>query len=296
MPLLAFAGNWQVAALLIILERFGKAIRTPARDAMLSYATKHTGRGWGFGLHEALDQIGAVVGPLFITVLLFFKESYQWGFASLLIPALLALIMLTFARVSFPRPQDMEVQQLSLKTKGLPKTYWIYLLAVGLVGAGYADFALIAYHFQKASIISPMWIPLLYSIAMAVDGIAALIMGRLYDIRGIAILAGATLISSLFAPFVFFGHLYGAIIGMILWGIGMGAQESIMRAIVATLVSPNKRGSAYGVLNLVFGVFWAAGSALMGFFYDISIVYLVSFSIIAQLAAIPLFLIVNPKK
>lgn len=289
-PLLAVAGNWQIAAFLIILERFGKAIRAPARDAMLSYATQKTGRGWGFGLHEALDQIGAVIGPLMITALLLFHKSYQVAFATLLVPAILALIFLIATRIVYPKPEKMEAQQSHLEMKKFPKQYWIYILAVGLVAAGYVDFALIAYHFQKASSISSLWIPFFYAIAMGVDGISALIMGRLFDLKGVLVLAFVTAIASLFAPLVFWGSFYGVLIGMILWGIGMGAQESIMRAIVAELIPPHKRGSGYGILNLGFGVFWAVGSAIMGFFYDISLIYLVAFSMTMQLASIPLLL------
>lgn len=295
-PLLAFANNWKIAGLLIILERFGKAIRVPARDAMLSFAAKHTGRGWGFGLHEALDQIGAVVGPLLIAALLLFNESYRIGFAALSLPAILAIVVLLLARYSYPRPQDLEPVKLSLKTGGLTKTYWIYLLAVGFVAAGYVDFALIAYHFQKASIVSPVWIPFLYAIAMAVDGLSALIIGRVFDWKGISFLAFITLFASLFAPFVFLGDFTGAVIGMVFWGVGMGAQETIMRAIVARLVPPHKRGSAYGLLNTSFGIFWAIGSALIGFFYDISLIYVVVFSLVMQIAAIPLFLTVRLRK
>jgi len=105
-PLLALAGSWQLAAILIIAERAGKAIRNPPRDAMLSHATKEMGRGWGFGLHEALDQIGAVLGPLIVTAVLYFKGSYRTGFAVLLIPALLALSVLLVTRLFYPRPRD----------------------------------------------------------------------------------------------------------------------------------------------------------------------------------------------
>lgn len=319
-PLLALAGTWQVAAFFIVLERLGKAIRAPARDAMLSYASKQTGRGWGFGLHEALDQIGAVLGPLLITGVLLFHESYRLGFALLAIPAALALIVLATTRFSYAKPHEMEVYKgPPVGTKGLrvcsqipkwqknhqkiarfgicedtlTKKYWIYLIAVGLVAAGYVDFALIAYHFKKASSISSTWIPFFYAVAMGVDGLAALIVGRLFDFKGIVVLAIVTGIASLFAPFVFWGNFYGILFGMVLWGIGMGSQESIMRAFVAELVPPHKRGSAYGVLNLGFGVAWAIGSAVMGLLYDISLVYLIAFSIFTQLASIPFLLVLR---
>lgn len=295
-PLLALANNWELAAFLIVLERIGKAIRVPARDAMLSYASKQTGHGWGFGLHEALDQIGAILGPLLISVLLYFKESYQFSFAFLLLPAILSLITLTLARIAYPRPQDLEPQALSITNKGLSNSFWIYSLAVGFVALGFVDFALIAYHFQKASSLTPIWIPFFYSVAMAVDGLAALVMGKFYDTKGLKVLMFVTAISAFFVPLVFFGGFYIALLGIILWGIGMGSQESIMRAVVATLVPSHKRGSAYGMLSLVFGTFWASGSFLKGYLYDVSILSLVIFSLIAQIASIPIFLLVKTSK
>lgn len=295
-PLLALAGNWQVAAFLIILERFGKALRVPPRDAMLSYATKKVGRGFGFGLHEALDQIGAVIGPLMMSAVLFLHKDYKVAFATLLVPAILALIFLIVTRVIYPKPEEMELETPHLQTKGFSKTYWLYILAVGFVAAGYVDFALIAYHFQKTTSISSSWIPFFYAIAMGVDGLSALLMGRLFDLKGISTLAFFTALASLFAPLVFYGNFYAILIGMVLWGIGMGAQESMMRAIVAELVPPSKRGSAYGILNLGFGVFWALGSAIMGLFYDISLIYLVAFSMLMQLVAIPFFLKIKLQK
>jgi MFS family permease len=289
-PLLALTHHWMTAAFLIIVERFGKALRSPPRDAMLSYATKEVGRGWGFGVHEALDQIGAVLGPLFIAFVLFLQGSYQVAFACLAVPAALAFCMLLTARVTYPSPEKMEKVALSLQTRGFSKSYWLYIFAVGFVALGYADFALISYHFQKADVISPIWISLLYAIAMGVDGIAALVMGKVFDLKGIFVLAGVTLIASLFAPLVFLGSLSWVIWGMVLWGIGLGAQESIMRSVVASLVLPNQRGTAYGLMNLVFGVFWAIGSIVIGFLYDISSLYVTIFCLVAQWISVPLFL------
>ena len=173
-PLLALTGNWPLAAALMILERLGKAIRNPSRDAMLSYATKETGRGWGFGLHEAMDQIGAIVGPLIVSVVLYYQGTYQTSFAILLIPAICALSVLALAQFLYPRPQDLEIETQSVKVEGFSKKYWLYIAAVSCVAAGYVDFSLIAYHFEKMSVISNVWIPVFFSIAMAADGLAAL--------------------------------------------------------------------------------------------------------------------------
>jgi len=287
-PLLALAGRWELAAFLIILERAGKAIRNPARDAMLSHATLKVGRGWGFGLHEAMDQIGAMLGPLIVAGVLYFKGTYQTGFAILLIPAVLTICVLLAAWRLYPHPRELERAAPELKTKGLSRVYWLYLAAMALTAAGYADFPLIGYHFQKASTVSTDWIPVFYAVAMGVDAVAALFFGRWFDRKGLSVLMVSVLISAFFAPLVFFGGFYGSLAGMALWGVGMGAQESIMRAAIAGMVSSNKRGTAYGVFNTGYGVFWFVGSALMGIFYDFSIPALVAFSMVTQFVSMAL--------
>lgn len=292
-PLLALAGRWEVAAVLIIAERMGKAIRTPSRDAMLSHATKELGRGWGFGLHEALDQVGAVVGPLIVAGVLYFRGSYQSSFGVLLVPALSALSVLLAARLLYPRPQDLEVGPPKLETKGFQPRFWLYLGAVALLAAGYADFPLIAYHFKRVASVPDDWIPIVYAVAMGVDALAALLFGRLFDRMGISVLILASLPSSLFAPLVFSRGFSAALAGMALWGVGMGAQESVMRAAIAEMVPMHRRGAAYGVFNTGYGVFWFCGSALMGVLYDVSIPWLIAFSVVTQLASIPLFLLVR---
>jgi MFS family permease len=147
---------------------------------------------------------------------------------------------------------------------------------------------LIGYHFQKSSAVPTDWIPVFYSVAMGVDAVAAMIFGRLYDRKGIPILIISVLISTFFAPLVFLGEFYGSLIGMALWGVGMGAQESIMRAAVAGMVTSDKRGTAYGIFNTGYGVFWFVGSALMGVFYDLSLPVLIAFSMLTQLVSVPL--------
>lgn len=292
-PLLALTGHWWSAAVLMIIERMGKAIRVPSRDAMLSHAGQKMGMGWVFGLHEALDQTGAMLGPVIVALVLYFKGSYHESFAILLIPALLALTVLGCARWLYPNPQALEIEHNNIKAKGMDSSYWIYLTGASLIAAGYADFPLMAYHFQKTALLSPAWIPVFYSISMGANVIVAPLLGHFYDRRGFLILILITILSSFFAPLVFFGNFKLALIGVILWSLGVGAHESLMRAIVANMVPKEKRGSAYGVFNTGFGVFWFLGSFLMGVLYDISIPLLVAFSLIIQLLAVPLLWIVR---
>jgi MFS family permease len=294
-PLLALAGNWQVAAILMIIERIGKGVRVPPRDAMLSYATQHMGRGWGFGLHEALDQIGAILGPVIVAITFYIRNDYQTGYAILLIPALLALSVLTLARFMYPRPQDLEISQTRLQLEGFTKNFWLYVLATAFLAAGFADFPLVAYHFQKTSVVSENLIPILYSVAMGVDAIAALIFGRLFDRLGLSTMILVAALSACFAPLVFLGNFSLALLGMAFWGIGMGAQESIMRAALAGMIAPEKRGLAYGLFNTVYGFAWFLGSVFIGVLYDTSISWLVAFSVTAQLASIPIFFILRKR-
>ncbi len=289
-PLLALAGRWETAALLIVLERTGKALRTPARDVMLSYATREVGRGWGFGVHEALDQIGALAGPLLVAWTLHARGGYPRAFAVLAAPALAALAVLAMARLLYPEPRKLDSAAQPSPAKGLPRAFWVYVAASGLVAAGYVDFALIAFHLKNAALTPETWIPLLYAAAMGVDALAALGFGRLFDRLGVPVLAIVSLIAAPLAPLVFLGRAGSAVAGIMLWGVGLGAQESVLRAAVAEMAPAERRGAAYGTFQAVFGCSWFAGSALMGVLYEISLPALAAVSAALQLASVPLFL------
>jgi len=285
-PLLAFAGTWQIAAGLMIAERTGKAIRTPPRDVLLSSAAMRVGKGFGFGLHEAMDQIGAVLGPVVVAVMLMVFGTYSAGFAVLAVPAVLGLGVLMVGQRLYPNPQEFEPKGLNLEGEGLPRIFWVYLTAVGLIGAGFADFPLIAFHLQQTGIGNTSQIALIYALAMGIDAIAALVFGRWFDRVGLTSLLIAVALSSLSAPLVFLGKTPFILAGMVLWGIGMGAQESIMRAAIAGMVPPERRGSAFGIFATGYGLSWFLGSAIMGVLYDQSIGLLIGFSVVIQWIAI----------
>jgi MFS family permease len=296
-PLLAWAPNWQIAGLLIVAERIGKAIRNPPRDVMLSHAAKQVGLGFGFGLHEALDQFGALLGPLVVAAMIARHHGdYRAAFASLLVPAILTVILIFTARLLYPKPEDLEATSVpDVHASGLPTVFWIYLIGAALVAAGFADFSLMAFHFEKAAVIPKIWVPLFYSVAMAVSGVGSLIFGRLFDRAGIWILVPLTLISAASAPLVFLGGFWLALIGSALWGLGMGVHESIIPAAVATMVPQQRRPSAYGTFTAAYGVAWFIGSVIIGKLYDVSLSALIGFSIAAQLLAIPIFVSVRKR-
>src|SRR6266403_2777492 len=263
-PALALAGNWQLAAVLIIAERTGRAIRKPVVDAMISYAGKSIGRGWVFGLNEGLDQAGATFGPLIVAFVLYVRGGYRAGFGVLLVSALLCLATLVLARMWYPRPHELEGKSAEfLETKGFSKAYWIYVTAGAFIAAGFADFSLIAFHFKKVAIISDTTIPLFYAVAMGAGALTNLVFGRLFDRFGFPIAATAFFCGAFFAPLVFLGQFWLILTGMVLWGIGMGAQNSLLKAMLADVIAPSKRSTGFGLFYTAFGVAWFLGSAAM---------------------------------
>ena len=293
-PLLAWAGYWQIAAVLMIAERTGKAIRNPTRDAMLSYASKETGRGWGFGLHEFMDQLGATLGPLLVAAVLYYKkDNFHDAYLILLLPALCALSILLAARKLYPSPQDLEIKVVNREEAGKIATpaFVLYTIAAMCLATGYADYPLIAFHFKQKALFTDAGIAIVYSVAMMSEAFSALLIGRLFDRMGTVVLIGATALSLFFAPLVFWMNAQWAITGMILWGIGMGAQGSILKAIVADMIPPQKRATAFGLFDTFYGIAWFAGSALMGYLYDVSLTGLVAFSMNMQTITIIILVI-----
>jgi MFS family permease len=288
-PALALAGNWPLAAGLIIAERTGRAIRNPSTNAMLSFAGKHIGSGWVFGLNEALDQTGATIGPLLIALVLFQRGNFRNGFALLLVPAILAIAIVIAARYFFPNPHDLEASP-PIRTQKLPARYWMYMIASACIAAGFADFSLIAYHFQKTAAVTTDMIPIYYAVAMAMGALGALIFGKLLDVIGFSVVVATFFLSAFFAPLVFWGHTWTALVGMILWGIGSGAQGSLLRSIVTELIPSDKRSTAFGLFDTGFGIAWFAGSWLMGILYGCSLTGLIIFSVVSQLLSLPIFI------
>ena len=291
-PLLALAGSWEIAVVLIVAERMGRALRAPTRDAMLSHAATRTGAGWAFGLHEAMDTTGAIIGPLAVSAALYLGQGYTTSFAMLVVPAILSIIVLLVARSQFPAPRDLEVVEPIRQPKALPAKFWLFSVAAAFVGAGYADFSLLAYHFGKAAIVAPPWIPILYAIAMVAAALAALGLGRWFDRTGISVLVPVTVISALSAPLAFLGGPALVTLGVICWGIGMGAQESVMRAVVGSMAAADRRGTAFGLFHAIFGVAWFIGSAVLGIIYDHSVVGVAVLSLVLQLLAVPILFVV----
>jgi MFS family permease len=285
-PLLAFAGNWWAAAVLIVLERAGKAVRNPAANTMMSRAGEHIGQGWAFGLHEAMDQAGALIGPLIAALVLARHHDYRLALLWLGVPAMLTLVSVGVAALRYPYAGDVRAVQHSETSGGLTRAFWLYTGCAALFAFGFADFSLAAYHYAKSAILTPAAIPIVYAGAMGASGISSLLFGRWFDRRGLLVLIPGFVVAALAPPLMFLGGATLAILGTVLWGIALGVQDAIMSAAIAVLVPEAYRARAYGIFPALYGLAWFAGSALLGVLYDVSLVALVAIAMLAQLLAL----------
>ncbi|GFM18181.1 MULTISPECIES: MFS transporter [Mycobacteriaceae] len=296
-PFLGLAGAVWVAAVLVIAERVGKAVRSPAKDTLLSHATSVTGRGRGFAVHEAMDQVGAFVGPLAVAgMLVIFGGDYRPTFALLALPGVAVLVLLLWLRARVPEPAAYEViaatesssasDGAQLFVRALPRAFWVYAGFSAATMVGFTTFGVLSFHLVDRRIVSVALVPVIYATAMAADAVAALATGWMYDRRGARVLVALPLLAALVPVFAFQGAVSSVVIGALLWGAAVGIQESTLRAVVADLVEPARRATAYGVYAAVIGVAAAAGGALTGLLYSQSVGALIAVVIAIQVASL----------
>lgn len=289
-PLLAFAGQWQIAALLFILERVGKAIRSPGKDTMLSFAAKHVGTGYGFGIVEAIDQFGAFLGPFLLTLSFGLTNSYRLGFLWTFIPVIFLLGILTYLRIKVPAPERLETslskEPGTVETNHtLPSSFWWYIAFSLISMIGFVSFPLLSFHISQHHIVSPTWIPILYAIAMGVDAIVALYVGKHYDRSGFKVLLWIPILNLPVVLLGFLNNLWMIGIAVVCWGALMGIQETVMKAVIADLIPTGQRGRAYAILNIILGLSMLIGSSMMGWMYEASLSILIGFVVVTQLIA-----------
>jgi MFS family permease len=296
-PALALAGNWQTAAMLIVLERIGKAVRNPAGNTMMSHAGEEIGQGWAFGLHEALDQFGALAGPLIAAFVLARHGAYRDAFLWLGLPAAVTIVLVGIAAWRFPQAANVPAAPQNGRESNLNRSFWLYTAAAALIAFGFADYPLIAFHFGRAHIVAATLIPVFYAGAMAASGASSLLFGRSFDARGLRVMIPGVLTGVFVAPLVFLGGFAAALSGVLLWGVALGVQSSVMSAAVARMVPAHGRARAFGIFTAIFGVAWFFGSTALGALYEVSLFWLVVISVLPQIAAlIPLWLAIGAMK
>ena len=291
-PAMALAPSWQAAAALILAERIGRAIRKPTVEAMLSYSTGKLGKGWVYALNTAMDETGATLGPLLMGLVLFMKGNYRTGYALLLISSLLALASLVAARMVFPLPERLEEGgEKAARAKGFAKGYWLYMIAGAFFAAGLMSFEFISYHLSSRGTVTEHWIPVFLAISTGMGVIASLVLGRLYDKLGIGVVVAAVCLSALFSPLVFMGGFWVALVGLVLWGIGYATQDTLLKALIASVLPEGRRNLAFGLFYLGYGGGWLVGSVIAGLLYEHSRTALIVFSVAVQLASVPFLIL-----
>lgn len=292
-PFLGVASVLWVAATLVIAERVGKAVRSPAKDTLLSHATSVTGRGRGFAVHEAMDQVGAITGPLVVAGMLTLTHgNYLPTFAVLAVPGAAALALLFWLRRRVPHPERYEAHAdthdspTAHQKLQLPIRFWLYAGFSGMTVSGFATFGVLSFHMVDRGILAPAAVPLVYAVAMAAAAISALFSGWAYDRIGPKTLVVLPIVGAVVPMLAFTDSLMGIVLGALLWGAAIGIQESTLRAVVADLVPPARRATAYGVYAAVLGTATAVGGTLTGYLYEVSIPMLIGVVGVIQLVAL----------
>ena len=304
-PFMASAGL-ALACFLILAERFGKAVRSPAKTALLAHAASPIGLGRGMGVHKALDQVGAVSGPLLVAAVAAVTGALWPALAVLIIPGTAALLVLAWIRRRMGDPVRPPLENhsgVSATTSverpprpkrrrvighGLPVAFWLFASAAGAATAGLVTFGVISYHLTTDRVVPVATIPLIYAAAMAAEALAALATGGLFDrIKGRTLLALPFLVATVPA-LAFSASPAIAILGVLIWGCAMGIQDSTVKALVADLVHSTRRATAYGVFAAVQGTAAIAGGAMAGALYQRSLPILITTVAVIQIGALVL--------
>lgn len=293
-PLVAVTGNLAAAGLLYNGERVGKAVRTPARDTMLAHASAGIGRGRAFGLHEALDQTGAVTGPLLMAAVLALGGQYELAFGLLAVPGAVAILALGRLRRRAPDPLAWEPSAHLAEGKklrlgaDLPGVFWRYAAFSAVTMFGFATWAQLGFHDTTRHLVSPGVVPVLYAGAMAAAAAASVGFGRVYDRFGLRGLFVLPLLAAAVPPLAFSNTVALLVIGALVWGAATGVHDSTMRAAVADLVPAGHRGAGYGTFTAIYGLAWLGGAVVIGALYDHGTAVVAGFVLVVQAIAVAL--------
>lgn len=304
-PLLSLSNTWQIAAILIFIERLGKGLRSPAKDTIISYAAKRVGTGYGFGISELLDQLGAFIGPFLLTIFFYYQRKeiglpeYQEAYRLLWIPYLLLMLVLIFTYFKFQQPETLEKKG-SLELINFQRIFWLYGLFIFLTTMGLINFGILGYHLKVTGIATDYQIPFFYALAMLVDAIIGIVVGKYYDhIKSQYKKENASVILLLIIPiltiisicFLFIVNIFLAFLGILIWGAIVGLHETLMKAVVTDLSSTKNRGTLFGMFHIVYGIAIFLGSTIVGYLYELSLLWLVIVLVGIEILSIFVFLL-----
>ena len=295
-PLLAVApfvgsAGLGLACLLVVLERSGKAVRSPAKSVLLADAARTVGRGRGFAVHKALDQVGAFAGPLLVAGVVAMSGRTWPGFAVLVVPGVVAMALLLRLRVALtapgPRPHADAVPD-----GPLPPTFHLLTVSCALATFGLLTFGVLSFHLVAGRLLDVAWVPVVYAAAMAVEAVSALATGFVFDRVGGRTLLVLPPLVALVPVLAFSSSLPVAVSGILVWGLATGILDSTVKALVAEVVPRSRLGTAYGAFAAVQGVAALAGGGVAGWLYTQGRLPLVLVVGAAQALALALLLVV----
>jgi MFS family permease len=305
-PLLALAprlggAGLAFAATMILLERLGKAIRSPSKSALLAHVASAVGRGRGFGVHKALDQVGAFAGPLLVAGVVAIASIWA-GLAVLAVPGVIAMVLLLTLRRRVPDPAAYDGAPSAAVPRAVPRRGWWaeaagaglsgdffrYAVAASLTTGALVTFGIIGYHLTVEGLLPVAAVPVVYAAAMAVEAVAALVVGAVYDRAGTRVLLVVPVLVAIVPALALGSALVAVLAGVVAWGIAQGVQDSTVKAVVADLVEAPRRATAYGVFAGVQGLFAIVGGVTAGWLYERSLPALVVVVALTQLAALAL--------
>lgn len=293
-----------LASLLILLERSGKAIRSPSKTTLLAHVAGAVGRGRGFGVHKAMDQVGAFAGPLLVAAVVATAGGIWTGMLALAVPGALAMAVLLWIRLRVPDPAVYDGSQshppsadpgvprqgwwAAALGAGLPREFFGYAVAASLMTGGLVTFGIISYHLTVDGLVPVATVPIIYAGAMLAEAVAALAVGWLYDRVSTRVLYAVPVLVALVPGLTLSGSLPLVLGGIAVWGFAFGLQDSTIKALVADIVDPGRLATAYGVFAAIQGVAAVVGGVLAGWLYDTSLAALVIVIAVAQVIALVL--------
>ena len=287
-PLLAItpflgAAGLTTASILILAERIGKAVRSPSKSTLLARIAEPVGRGRGFGVHKALDQVGAFGGPLIVAGIATATGHLWAGFAALAVPGVATLTLLGVLRTGTGLTDDPPAPDTVPRTAvRLPPAFWAFSLSCGASTLGLMTFGVMSVHLVKADLVPSPAVPVVYAGAMAIEAVVALGTGFAYDLWGARVLYALPALVAVVPALVFGPSLTPIFIGIGVWAIATAVQDSTVKALVADLVPHSSLATAYGVFAAAQGLGAFAGGGLAGGLYEHHLPLLIAIIALAQ--------------
>jgi MFS family permease len=299
-PLIALATSWVQVFTVRVFDRVGKGIRGAPRDAMLATWAEPTTRGKVYGFHRAMDHMGAVIGPAFASLfLLFFPDRYRTLFALTIIPGTIAvlLILLVPEPDAHPKHPEHPVHQEhpGHPVHRLSRRFYAFMSVLALFALGNSTDAFLLLKLTDAAG-SVRFIPLMWAALHVVKAAVSVVGGSWSDRIGrrAVIATGWLIYAVVYAGFATSTSLTGLLAWFMIYGFYFGFAEGTEKALVADLVPPSLRGTAFGIYNAViglgallasiaFGTVWSAYGASAAFGLGASL---------ALLATLALFVVV----